>query len=89
MDMTTAEAKAVFNAAVAMVLRLRRAELSMGLSEVARASGLKFQAVQSYLIGDRNIHVANFVALAHALQITPADALAAASERVEKAREPA
>jgi len=84
MAITTPEGKAAFNAAVAMVLMLRRAELGLTIFDVEAASGIKYQAVQSYLSGDRAILLGNFIALSQALQTTPSDVLAAAFARLDQ-----
>lgn len=80
------EDKDAYNAAIAMVLKLRRSELSMTLAEVAAASDITAQSVQRFLAGERAIHLGNFIALAHALQIDPAAVMEQAYERIEKSR---
>ena len=74
--------KDAYNAAIAMVLKLRRAEINLTIGAVAKASGLKNQAVQSYLSGERPILVGNLLVLARALRIPPAQVMADAEARI-------
>ena len=74
------------NAAIAEVLRVRRAELELTLNDVAEASGIKFQAVQRYLQGDRPMLLSNFLALARALGLDPAEVMAQAVTGIEKSQ---
>lgn len=83
MDVSTPEDKAAFNGAVALVLMLRRAELAMTLPAVAEASGITVVSTQRFLRGDREINMGNFVALAHALDLDPADVLDAAGRQLD------
>jgi len=75
-----------FNAAIAMVLKLRRSELDITIQAVADASGLKYQAVQSYLSGERPITTGNLMALARALKLPPSQAMEDAEARMLKSR---
>ena len=84
MDIKQPDEKDAFNAAIAMVLKLRRTERNMTIGAVAAASGLKEQAVQSYLSGERPILVGNLMVLARALKLDPAQVMTAAEARLAK-----
>jgi len=75
-----------YHAAVAMVLKLRRAELDMTIKAVADATGLKYQAVQSYLSGERPMVLGNFLVIARALQIDPSQVMEDAEARMLKSQ---
>lgn len=72
------------NAAVAAELRAERAAQNLTVQELAARSEVPYASLRRYLAAERNIDVATLYALAGALDTTPAELVAAASERMSR-----
>lgn len=76
------------NQAVADVLRGELASRRWTLEDLSAASGIPKVSVQRYVAGSRNIDVAILEALSRALEVSAADVMAAAVERMKRTASP-
>lgn len=84
MDTKETETKDAYNAALAMVLKLRKTELRLTFEELEDATGIKVQTVKRLLSDQRSIHLGDLIKLAAALKLDPGEAVQSAASRVEK-----
>jgi hypothetical protein len=83
MDMRTVETRTAYDAALAAILRGRKAELNMSRQDLADASGIPVDTFRWYLAETpRPMPVTAFLALVGALDLDPGHVVAQAMARV-------
>ena len=84
MDTLKDDLKDPYNSAIAAIMRARKAELRLTFEELETKSGINLRTLKRLVNDQRPILMGNFVKLAAALELDPAETVQAAADRVEK-----